>query len=215
MAGEPNNDRLTVLDHPLVEANLARLRNKQTGPGDFRNAMAAIASLLTVEATRRIATRAVDIETPVAKARVNKLPGPVIAVPILRAGQGLLDGVLSIVPDVRVGHIGMARDETTLKPTIYMQKLPPLELAARPVLLLDPMLATGGSAIGAARLLREAGATDIKLLCAVASPVGLRNMSAADPAMEIYAAAMDETLDDRGFILPGLGDAGDRLYGTD
>ncbi|HVM14057.1 MAG TPA: uracil phosphoribosyltransferase [Egibacteraceae bacterium] len=203
---------LTVVDHPLAGHLLAGLRDAATSPERFRHLARRLATVLVLEATRSLATREASVTTPLTGSAVRLLSAPVVAVPILRAGLGLLDAVTDLLPDVSVGYAGLERDETTLQPSTYYLKVP--TLGDRPVLLLDPMLATGGSATFAARLLKERGATDVRLVCVVAAPEGVRRMADEHPDIPIITAALDERLDDRGYIVPGLGDFGDRLFGT-
>lgn len=203
---------LTVVDHPLSGELLARLRDATTSPEVFRHLSRRLATVLVLEATRSLPVRDVTVTTPVGTASGQALATPLVAVPILRAGLGLLEAVTDLLPEVSVGYIGLERDDATLRPTSYYVKVPPL--ADRPVLLLDPMLATGGSASVAVRLLRERGATDVRLVCVVAAPEGVERLAAEHPDVGIVTAALDERLDDHGYIVPGLGDFGDRLFGT-
>lgn len=203
---------VTVVDHPLAGHLLAGLRDATTPPERFRTLARRLSTVLVLEATRGLATRRGSVTTPLADAAVQWLDTTVVAVPILRAGLGMLDAATDLLPDVTVGYVGLERDESTLEPASYYLKVP--ELAGRPVLLLDPMLATGGSAAFAARLLAQQGATDMQLVCIVAAPEGVERMAAEHPGVAVLTAAVDERLDDRGFIVPGLGDFGDRLFGT-
>ncbi len=205
---------VVIFDHPLIQHKLTYLRDRDTSHRPFRALMYQIAGLMVFEATRTLPTRDVNIHTPMEPAAGRRLSARVTVVPVLRAGLGMAEGVLEMMPEARIGHLGMARDEKTLEPVVYLRRLP-RDIEAGPCLLVDPMLATGGSAVAAIRLLREAGARDLRLLCLVASPEGIRRMTAEEPSLTIYTAAIDRCLNDRGFILPGLGDAGDRLYGTD
>jgi uracil phosphoribosyltransferase len=205
-------DNLIVADHPLVGHLLAGLRDQRTEPERFRSLTQRLATVLVLEATRGLTTCDETVETPLASAQVRMLAGNVIAVPILRAGLGLLTPVTSLLPDVQVGYIGLERDEQTLQPTSYYLKVP--SMAGHAVLLLDPMLATGGSASFAASLLRERGAQDITLVCVVAAPEGVERMRADHPDVRVVTAGLDTHLNDVGFIVPGLGDFGDRLFGT-
>lgn len=204
---------LVVFDHPLISHKLSYLREKSTSDRAFRALMAQVAGLMVYEVTRSFETRPVTIETPMERAEARRLARTITVVPVLRAGLGMTEGVLDLMPEARVGHLGLARDEATLTPKAYLNKLP-RDLDAGPVVLVDPMLATGGSAIAAIRMLREAGASDLRMVCLVASPEGVRRLASEAPGVTIYAAALDEGLDERGYIRPGLGDAGDRLYGT-
>ncbi|HSJ47081.1 MAG TPA: uracil phosphoribosyltransferase [Euzebyales bacterium] len=204
--------RLRVVDHPLAGHLLAGLRDESTPPERFRYLTERLATVLVLEATRSLPTRTTTVRTPLADAEVDTLHGNVIAVPILRAGLGLLTAVTGLLPDVQVGYIGLERDEETLQPSSYYLKVPPLD--DRPVLLLDPMLATGGSASFAAKLLRERGATNLTLVCVVAAPEGVSRLTGDHPDLRIVTAGLDERLNDIGYIVPGLGDFGDRLFGT-
>ncbi|MFG0273856.1 MAG: uracil phosphoribosyltransferase [Phycisphaerales bacterium] len=212
---DPHDDfpNLFVLDHPLVADKLTSMREHDTGRRAFRALVEQIAGLMVYEATRTLPTRPIRVHTPLEETEGVRLAGSPTVVPVLRAGLGLAAGVLDMLPNARVGHIGVSRDEETLRPIEYLSKLPD-DLDAGPVLLLDPMLATGGSASFAARVLREAGAKDLRMLCIVAAPDGVRRMLRDHPEMPIYAASLDRELDGHGFIRPGLGDAGDRLFGT-
>ncbi|MDX2056790.1 MAG: uracil phosphoribosyltransferase [Gemmatimonadales bacterium] len=214
MAPHPNHPTLTVLDHPLIQHKLAILRDRETATKNFRQLVGEIAMLMTYEVTRDLATEPVTIETPLERMTANRLAGKkLVLVPILRAGLGMVDGILQLVPSARVGHIGLYRDHETLEPVSYYFKVPEAS-DARDVYVLDPMLATGGSAVAAVAKLKAVGATRIRFLCLVAAPEGVRGFAAAHPDVPIYAAALDRQLNDRGYILPGLGDAGDRIFGT-
>jgi uracil phosphoribosyltransferase len=203
---------LTLVDHPLAGHLLAELRDVTTPPERFRHASRRLSTVLALEATRRLSMRRGTVATPLREAEVEFIADPVVAVPILRAGLGLLDPVLELLPEVQVGYAGLERDEATLQPTSYYLKVP--DLTGSVVLLLDPMLATGGSASFAARLLKEHGATDLQLVCVVAAPEGVARMAEEHPDVHVVAAALDEGLNDVGYIVPGLGDYGDRLFGT-
>jgi uracil phosphoribosyltransferase len=205
-------DTLTVLSHPLAAHLLTELRDARTAPERFRSLTKRLASVLALEATRELPTSQESVTTPVADTIGHRLAGRVVAVPILRAGLGLLTSVTELLPDVEVGYVGLERDEATLQPTSYYRKVPDLEDAT--VLLLDPMLATGGSAAFAVELLKERGASDIKLLCVVAAPEGVALLAEAHPDVRVVTAALDERLNEVGYIVPGLGDFGDRLFGT-
>lgn len=211
--GNPDFPNLQLFDHPLIQHKLTWMRDRSTSYRAFRALLAQIAGLMVYEVTRSFATVPVDVDTPMTRTLGRRLASTITIVPILRAGLGMSDGVLEVMPEARVGHLGMARDETTLRPKAYLNKLP-RDLDAGPVVLVDPMLATGGSACAAVGTLRAAGAHDLRMICLVAAPEGVQRLLDADPDVRIYAAALDDRLDDRGFILPGLGDAGDRLYGT-
>jgi uracil phosphoribosyltransferase len=211
VASYPN---LTVVDHPLVQHKLSYLRARTTPTKEFAELVGEIAMLVTYEATRDLPTEEVEVTTPLEKTRCRRIRGKkLVLVPILRAGLGLVEGVLRLVPGARVGHVGLFRDEATLEPVQYYFKIPP-DAASRDFLVLDPMLATGGSASAAVRLLKERGAQTIRFLCLVAAPEGVERMLREHPDVPVLAAALDRQLDERGFIRPGLGDAGDRLFGT-
>ena len=204
---------LTVFDHPLIQHKLSQLRDGGTGYRPFRALLSQIAGLMLFEATRTFRTEEVRVETPVGRASGVRLAGVVTVVPVLRAGLGMAEGILDLMPEARVGHIGLFRDEQTLVPTTYLSKLP-VDIDGGPVVLVDPMLATGGSASRAVTLLREAGVGDVRFMCLVAAPPGVQRFAEDHPEVPIYTAALDHELDERGFIVPGLGDAGDRMYGT-
>ena len=209
-----SHPNLTLVQHPLIQHKLTILRNRDTSTAQFRQVFREIAFVLGCEATRDLALGEVEIETPLEKGRFPYLEGKKLCfVSILRAGNGFLEGLLDLVPSARVGHIGFERDEETLEARQYYFKAPE-RLAERQVILLDPMLATGGTAISAASALKEAGAARIKFLCLVAAPEGVEAFARAHPDISIIAAALDRQLNDVGYILPGLGDAGDRIYGT-
>ncbi len=206
--------KITLVDHPLVQHKLANLRDKRTGPKDFRELAEELSLLMAYEAMRDLELTEATVETPVAPARVKVLLGKKLAlVAILRAGLVMVEGILKLVPHARVGHIGLYRDPESLKPVQYYAKLPP-DIAERRVFLLDPMLATGGSASHALSLLEEKGAAGIKLMCIIAAPEGLERIARDHPNTEVVVAAIDERLNEHGYIVPGLGDAGDRIYGT-
>lgn len=202
----------TVVDHPLARHLLAGLRAADTPPERYRVLAQRLASVLVLEATRDLRSRDEEVRTPLKPAQVSVIDQPVVAVPVLRAGLGLLDAVTGLLPDVRVGYCGLERDEETLQPTSYYLKVPALTGAK--VLLLDPMLATGGTAAFAAQLMKEAHAEDLTLVCVLAAPEGLAVLAEQHPDVRVVTAAIDEGLDERGFIVPGLGDFGDRLFGT-
>ncbi len=205
---------LTVVDHPLVQHKLSILRDRDTSVREFRALCGEISMLMAFDAMRELPLEDAVVETPVATARVRRLAGKKLAlVAILRAGLVMADGILSLVPSARIGHVGLYRDETTLEPVRYFLKLPS-DVDEREVFVLDPMLATGGSAVAALDLLIERGVRSPRLLCILAAPEGIARVQAAHPDVEIIVAAQDEHLDERGFIVPGLGDAGDRIYGT-
>ncbi|NLM76124.1 MAG: uracil phosphoribosyltransferase [Clostridiaceae bacterium] len=203
-----------VFDHPLIQHKISLLRDKNTSSKEFRELASEISMLMGYEVTRDIPLKEVEIETPVGTAKTKIISGKKLAfVPILRAGLGMVDGMLSLVPMARVGHIGLYRDPETLEPVEYYCKLPD-DIANRDVVVLDPMLATGGSACDAVRFLKKHGAKNIKFVCLIASKEGVRRLSTEHPDVGIYCAAVDEHLNDLGYIVPGLGDAGDRLFGT-
>ncbi|MEM1166406.1 MAG: uracil phosphoribosyltransferase [Planctomycetota bacterium] len=204
---------LIVFDHPLIQHKITVLRDESTGFRRFRALMGQIAGLMTFELTRTFPAEPCRVRTPMQECEGVRIRAQITLVPVLRAGLGMTDGVLELMPEARVGHIGLFRDERTLQPVQYLSKLP-ANLDAGPVVLVDPMLATGGSASKALTMLREAGATDLRMLCLVAVPEGVRVLAEDHPEVTIYAAALDDGLNDVGFILPGLGDAGDRLFGT-
>jgi uracil phosphoribosyltransferase len=204
---------LRVLDHPLITTELTRLREPSCPTPEFRQRMRRIASLMVPYVTELLETQVIECNTPLEITTGTRLKQSIVLVPVLRAGLGFLDGFLDLIPDAAVAHIGLARNEETLLPEPYYMKHPP-SMAGKFVLLLDPMLATGGSAIEAVRNLREAGADRMAFACLVAAPEGIAAFSEAGPDVPVYAAALDRCLSDRGYILPGLGDAGDRLFGT-
>lgn len=202
------------MDHPLIKHKLSLMRDKTTGVKEFREATREIAMLMCYEATRDLPLKEITIETPVADARVHVISGKKIAlVPILRAGLGMVDGMLQLVPSAKVGHIGLYRDHETHLPVEYYNKLPP-DIEERDVIVLDPMLATGGSAIDAIEIVKRSRPKSIKFLCIIAAPEGLKALSEAHPDVHIYCASVDERLNEDCYILPGLGDAGDRIFGT-
>jgi len=206
--------RLTVVSHPLVQHKLGYLRDKDTPTVHFRKLANEITLLLTYEATKDLPTTTVEIETPLERTEVPRISGKKVAVcPVLRAGMGMLDGVLSLVSSARVGFIGMYRDEETLEAIQYFVKLP-LDLAERDAIVLDPMLATGHSSCAAIDIVKEAGAQSVTLVCIVAAPEGIEEVHRQHADVHVVCAAVDRGLNERGFIVPGLGDAGDRLYGT-
>jgi len=204
---------VTVIAHPLVQHNLARLRDQRTQSQEFRRLLGEIASLMLYEATRDFAVRAVSVQTPLARARGLRLEREVALVPVLRAGLGMLDAILQLIPHARVGFIGLKREETTLRAQFYHKSFPK-NLGRFEVILMDPMLATGGSAVAALDLLAEQGAKHVRLVNLVAAPEGICRVQKSHPGVPIFTAAIDRRLNERGYILPGLGDAGDRLFGT-
>ena len=203
-----------IIDHPLIQHKLSILRDASTSVREFRALSSEIAMLMAFEAMRGLQLEEAEVETPVATAKVRRLAGKKLAlVAILRAGLIMVDGILDLVPSARVGHIGLYRDPATLKPVSYYAKLPS-DIAERDVFVVDPMLATGGSAVAAIDRLKQEGAHDLRLLCILAAPEGVAEVERAHPDVEIILAALDERLNDHGYIVPGLGDAGDRIYGT-
>lgn len=203
-----------VMDHPLIQHKLTFLRDKDTGTKNFRELVSEIATLMCYEATRDLPLTDVAIETPMMKTTTKVIAGRKLAfVPILRAGLGMVDGMLNLVPSAKVGHIGLYRDHDTLKPVEYYNKLPQ-DIDERDVIVLDPMLATGGSAIDAITIVKRSHPKTIKFLCIIAAPEGLKALTEAHPDVQIYCANVDEKLNENGYILPGLGDAGDRIFGT-
>lgn len=205
--------QVTILDHPLIRHKLSLLRDRRTTSRDFKQLVGEIAALMTYEVTRDLPTESVQVETPLETTTGHQVSGRLALVPILRAGLGMVEGIHQLIPSARVGHIGLYRDHDTLLPQSYYFKVP-TPVADHRFLILDPMLATGGSAIAAATQLREAGARDLALIAMVAAPEGARAFAAAHPDIPIYVAAMDRELNEQGYILPGLGDAGDRIFGT-
>ncbi len=205
---------ITIFDHPLIQHKLAILRDKKTGSKQFRELVSEIAMLMCYEATRDLELKDVEIETPMCKTTAKMLAGRKLAfVPILRAGCGMLDAMLNMVPAAKVGHIGLYRDETTHQPVEYYNKLPS-DVNERDVFVLDPMLATGGSAVDAITIIKRSNPRSIKFLCIIAAPEGIEVLSQAHPDVQIYCAAKDSHLNENCYIVPGLGDAGDRIFGT-
>lgn len=206
--------KFQVMDHPLIQHKLTIIRDKNTGTKVFREVVNEIARLMAYEVSRDMPLEDVEIETPLVKTVQKQLSGKKVAIiPILRAGLGMIDGMLDLIPAAKVGHIGMYRDHDTLEPVEYFVKLPS-DINERQLLVVDPMLATGGSAIAAIDVLKRRGATLIKFICLVAAPEGVKALQEAHPDVDIYTAVLDEKLNEHGYILPGLGDAGDRLFGT-
>ena len=202
------------LKHPLIEHKLAILRDKNTGTKEFREIISELATFLCYEAMKDAKTKEVEIETPIQKMMTRKIDENNYAfVPILRAGTGMLDGIINVVPNAKIGHIGMYRDEETFKPNVYFFKVPK-DIDKREVIIIDPMLATGGSGIDAIELLKQKGVKDIKFLCIIAAPEGIKAIEEKYPDVQIYTAAIDEKLNEHAYIIPGLGDAGDRIFGT-
>ena len=206
--------KVCVFDHPLILHKLSILRDKGTSVKEFRELVSEIAMLMCYEATRDLPLEDVEIETPVARATVKRIAGKKFAiVPILRAGLGMVDGMVSMMPNVKVGHIGLFRDPETLEPVKYYFKMPP-DIDERDVIVVDPMLATGGSASAAIQFLKDDGVKHIKLMCIIGAPEGVERMQKDHPDVDIYVAALDDHLNEHGYIVPGLGDAGDRIFGT-
>ena len=206
--------KVMIFDHPLIQHKLSILRDERTSVKEFRELVSEIAQLMCYEATRDLPLEEIDVKTPVDVAKCHRIAGKKLAVvPILRAGLGMVDGMVAMMPNVKVGHIGLFRNPETLEPVKYYYKMPP-DITERDVIIVDPMLATGGSAIAAAQFLKDDGVKNIKLMCMIAAPEGVEAMQAAHPDVEIYAAALDDHLNEHGYIVPGLGDAGDRIFGT-
>ncbi|MGG0656539.1 uracil phosphoribosyltransferase [Rummeliibacillus pycnus] len=206
--------KVYVFDHPLIQHKLTYIRDKNTGTKEFRELVDEVATLMAFEITRDLPTEEIEIETPVTKTKTKVLSGKKIAiVPILRAGLGMVDGVLNLIPAAKVAHIGLYRDPETLKPVEYYAKFP-ADLEERDFIIVDPMLATGGSAIEAINSLKKRGAKNIKFMCLIAAPEGVQAIQEQHPDIDVYIASLDEKLNDHGYIVPGLGDAGDRLFGT-
>lgn len=207
-------NNVTLIDHPLIQHKLSFIRDKNTGSKDFRELVEEVAMLMCYEVTRDMSLEDSEIETPICKTKTKTLSGKKVGiVPILRAGLGMVDGMIKLIPAAKVGHIGLYRDPKTLKPVEYYCKLPS-DIGERDIIVTDPMLATGGSASDAIFLLKQKGAKNIKLMCLIAAPEGLKYVQEQHPDVPIYTAAIDEKLNDHGYIVPGLGDAGDRLFGT-
>lgn len=206
--------RVILLDHPLIKHKITIIRDKNTGSKEFRELVKEISTLMAYEVTRDFPLENIEIETPITKMMSPVISGKKVGlVPILRAGLGMVDGMLDLIPAAKVGHIGVYRDPETLKPVEYYCKLPQ-DVSERDLILLDPMLATGGSASAAIEILKNSGATSIKLVCLIAAPEGIEAVQKAAPDVDIYLAAIDEKLNEHAYIVPGLGDAGDRLFGT-
>ena len=206
--------KVVVMDHPLIQHKIGIIRKKETGTKDFRQNISEIAMLMCYEATRDLPLADVEIETPICKTTVKELKGKKLAVvPILRAGLGMVDGMLEMIPAAKVGHIGLYRDPETAKPVEYYCKLP-ADCANREVFVVDPMLATGGSAIAAIQMLKDKGVKSIRFMCIIAAPEGVKALTDAHPDVDLYIGALDDHLNEHKYIVPGLGDAGDRIFGT-
>lgn len=206
--------KTVIMDHPLIQHKIGYIRRKETGTKDFRQTISEIAMLICYEATRDLKLADVTIETPICETTAKELKGKKMAiVPILRAGLGMVDGVLQLIPAAKIGHIGLYRDPETLKPVEYYCKLP-ADCAEREVFVVDPMLATGGSSAAAIQMLKEKGCKNIHFMCIIAAPEGVKMMQEAHPDVDLYIGSLDEKLNDHGYIVPGLGDAGDRIFGT-
>ena len=206
--------KVMEINHPLVLHKLAYIRNEATGSKEFRELVSEVAMLMAYEATRNFEMEEVDVKTPICTTKCKMIAGKKVAVvPILRAGLGMVEGIMNLIPAAKIGHIGMYRDEETLKPVEYFCKLPK-DISEREVIVVDPMLATGGSAIDAIEALQKRGATKLRMMCLIASPEGIKALQEAHDDVDIYVASIDEKLNEKGYIVPGLGDAGDRLFGT-
>ncbi|RKM56150.1 uracil phosphoribosyltransferase [Butyrivibrio sp. CB08] len=206
--------KVVIMDHPLIQHKIGYIRRTDTGTKDFRQTISEIAMLICYEATRDLQLMDVEIETPICWTTVKELKGRKLCiVPILRAGLGMVDGMLALIPTARVGHIGLYRDPETLKPVEYYCKMP-ADVSEREIFVVDPMLATGGSSVAAIQMLKDRGCSKIHFMCIIAAPEGLKAMQDAHPDVDIYVGALDEKLNDHGYIVPGLGDAGDRIFGT-
>ncbi len=209
-----SDSRVFVMDHPLIQHKIGFIRRKETGTKEFRNMISEIAMLICYEATRHLSLVDVDIETPICKTTVKELAGPKLCVvPILRAGLGMVEGMLNFLPSAKVGHIGLYRDPKTLAPVEYFCKLPS-DLEEREVFVVDPMLATGGSASEAITMLKKHGCKKISFLCVLATPEGIKRLTGDHPDIDIFIGLVDQRLNEHGYIVPGLGDAGDRIFGT-
>ncbi|MBR2191268.1 MAG: uracil phosphoribosyltransferase [Eubacterium sp.] len=206
--------KVVVMDHPLIQHKIGIIRRKEVGTKDFRQLISEIGNLITYEATRYLDLDEIEIETPICKTKVKELSGKKLAIiPILRAGLGMVEGMLSLVPSARVGHIGLYRDPVTAEPHEYYCKIP-ADCDKRDVFVVDPMLATGGSAVAAIQMLKDKGVKKIIMMCIIAAPEGVKAITDAHPDVDIYIGALDEKLNEKKYIVPGLGDAGDRIFGT-
>ncbi len=207
------NHKVHLMEHPLIAHKITMLRSKDTCVKDFRHLVYEIALLMGYEATKDLPLRDFTVETPLMEAQGKTIAKKITIIPILRAGLGMVDGILDLIPSATVGHIGLYRDHETLKPVEYYCKMPP-DITKRQVIVVDPMLATGGSAAAAIDFIKQRGANNIKFVCLIAAPEGVKVLTEAHPDVEVYIACLDEKLNEKGYILPGLGDAGDRLFGT-
>jgi len=214
MKGNDKMSKVVIFDHPLIQHKLTIMRNKYTSSKDFRELVSEIAMLMTYEITRDLPLKDVEVDTPICTTKAKKLAGKKLAVvPILRAGLGMVDGVVKMIPSARIGHIGLYRDEETLQPVEYYCKLPK-DISDREVIVVDPMLATGGSAIDAVTQIKLRNPKSIRFMGLIAAPEGVEALTKAHPDVDVYCAALDEKLNEKGYIVPGLGDAGDRIFGT-
>lgn len=208
-------NQVIIMDHPLIQHKISLLRDKNTGSKEFSELIAEVTLLMCYEATRDLPLKEIEVETPIATARTNILAGRKLAfVPILRAGIGMMNGVTTLMPAAKVGHIGLYRDEKTLEPIFYYNKMPK-DISSRDVIVLDPMLATGGTAIAAIQKIKQYNPNSIKFMCIIAAPEGISALSQAHPEVQVYCAALDKKINEKGYIVPGVGDAGDRIFGTD
>ena len=205
--------KVVVMDHPLIQHKIGYIRRIDTGTKDFRDTIGEIAMLICYEATRDLELEEVEIETPICKTTVKELKGKKLAIPILRAGLGMVDGMLALIPTAKVGHIGLYRDPETHEPVEYYCKLP-ADCSEREVFVVDPMLATGGSSVAAVQLLKDKGCKKIHFMCIIAAPEGVKKMTEAHPDVDLYIGSLDDHLNENAYIVPGLGDAGDRIFGT-
>ena len=207
-------NHVVIMDHPLIQHKISLLRDKNTGSKEFRELISEVSMLMCYEATRDLPLKEIEVETPIATARTNILAGRKLAfVPILRAGIGMMDGITKLMPAAKVGHIGLYRDEKTLEPIFYYNKMPK-DISSRDIIILDPMLATGGTAIAAIEKIKQYNPNSIKFMCIIAAPEGISALSQAHPEVQIYCASLDKKINENGFIVPGFGDAGDRIFGT-